>query len=345
MNFTKEDLQSVIAQGIISESQANALWQALEQEKKNKPKYDLPHVAYYFGAIIVMVALGWFMTEAWNKFGGIGLSLIAVIYAICFILSGQTLWYKEKQTVPGGLLFTLAVWMVPLIIFGIEKITGMWPQGDPGMYRDYHYYIKGSWILMEIGTIIAGCFAIKYVRFPFLTFPIAFSLWYLSMDLTPILFLKTEFNWDERLYVSVLFGLAILSVSYLVDKRTKEDYAFWGYLFGLLAFWGGLSILDKGGEIGLFIYCIINLGLVVLSILFQRKVFIVFGSLGIIGYLGHLAYEVFKDSLLFPFALCILGIFIIYLGLQYQKNYSIIEAKFNRILPKNIKKFLPPERG
>lgn len=345
MKFTKEDLQWAISQQILSEQQANNFWKALEQRKQDKPKFDLPHVAYYFGAIIVMVAMGWFMTEAWNRFGGTGLSLIALIYAIGFILAGHNLWYKEKQKVPGGLLFTLAVWMVPLIIFGVEKATGMWPQDDPGMYRDYHYWVKGSWILMEIGTIIAGCLALKYIRFPFLTFPVAFSLWYLSMDLTPLLFGKQEFSWNERLYVSMLFGLAILLVSYLVDRKTKEDFAFWGYLFGLLAFWGGLSILDKGGEFGLFIYCLINLGLVIVSILFQRKVFIVFGSLGVIGYLGHLAYEVFKDSLLFPFALCILGILIIYLGLQYQKNYSLIEARLNEILPKDIKRLLPPERG
>jgi hypothetical protein len=45
---------------------------------------------------------------------------------------------------------------------------------------------------MEVGTILAGSIALKFIRFPFLTFPIAFSLWYMSMDLTPLLLEETN---------------------------------------------------------------------------------------------------------------------------------------------------------
>jgi hypothetical protein len=60
---------------------------------------------------------------------------------------------------------------------------------------------------MEVGTIIAALITLKFIRFPFLTFPIAFSLWYMSMDLTPLLFGKPEFTWQQRLWVSLFFGL------------------------------------------------------------------------------------------------------------------------------------------
>jgi AhpC/TSA family len=43
----------------------------------------------------------------------------------------------------------------------------------------------------------------------------------------------------------------------------------------------------------------------------MRRVYAVFGALGISIYLGHLADVVFKDSLLFPFALSLIGIAII----------------------------------
>jgi len=36
-----------------------------------------------------------------------------------------------------------------------------------------------------------------------------------------------------------------------------------------------------------------------------------FGVLGVHVYLGHLAYEAFKDSVLFPFALALLGLSVI----------------------------------
>ena len=197
---------------------------------------------------------------------------------------------------------------------------------------------------MELGTIIAALVALRFVRFPFLTAPIAFSLWYMSMDLTPLLFGGAEFTWDDRLWVSLWFGLAVLLTSYLIDRRTKDDYAFWGYLFGLAAFWGGLSTMNSDSELTKFMYCLLNCGLIVLSVALQRRVFLVFGSVGVFGYLGYLAHRVFQESLLFPFALSLLGVLIIYLGVTYQrKRRSIEEAVLTRV-PSGLKRLLPTER-
>jgi hypothetical protein len=72
----------------------------------------------------------------------------------------------------------------------------------------------------------------------------------MSMDLTPIIFGKDEYSWDERKWVSMIFGLVILLVAYLADlrNRVRQDFAFWGHLFGVVAFWGGLSLMDGGSE-------------------------------------------------------------------------------------------------
>jgi hypothetical protein len=346
MKITKDDLLLVSEQGVISEQQASQVWDILTTRKKDSPKFDIVHVAYYFGAFIIMSAMGWFMNDAWNEFGGGGLTAIATIYAIAFILAGRHFWFREGLRAPGGLLFTLAVWMTPLAVFGFEKMMGWWPQGDPGAYRDYYHWIKGGWCLMEVGTIVAGIIALKYVKFPFETFPIAFALWFMSMDLTPIIFGGQEYVISEaRRFVSLYFGLIVLLATYLVDRRTKEDFAFWGYLFGLLAFWGGLTLLESSTELNRFLYCLINLGLVLISVLFQRRVFIVFGAMGVFGYIGHLAKRVFADSLLFPVALCIIGCLIMYFGIQYKRHYRIIEDKLARSIPDSVRRLLPPHRS
>ena len=345
MKISKKDFDWAVFEGLISNEQAETLWKAMEIRHASRPQFDLAHVMYYFGALIVISAMGWFMTEAWERFGGGGILLISTIYALCFVLVGRTLWYRQNLKVPGGLLFTMAVCMVPLAIYGFERLTGIWPQGDPGIYRNYHIWVKGSWFFMELGTIIAGLITLRFIRFPFLTAPIAFSLWYMSMDLTPLLVGMTEFTWDKRLWVSLWFGLAVLLVSYLVDRRTKEDYAFWGYLFGMLAFWGGLSLMQSSSELNKFLYCLINLSFIILSVLLQRRVFIIFGSLGVVGYLGHLSYRVFKDSLLFPFVLSLIGLFVIYLGIKYQRNRESIERFMLTGIPAGIKRLFPTERA
>jgi len=47
---------------------------------------------------------------------------------------------------------------------------------------------------------------------------------------------------------------------------------------------------------------------------------LVFGALGILTYLLHLADEVFHGSVYFPIVLSIIGVAVIYLGAKYQAN-------------------------
>ena len=85
---------------------------------------------------------------------------------------------------------------------------------------------------------------------------IAFVLWFMSMDLTPWIFGRSEFTWDERRIVSLWFGLAVLVVAYVVDRRERGgDFAFWLHLFGLMAFWCGLSLTNSGSEDGQATLC------------------------------------------------------------------------------------------
>lgn len=344
MDISKQDVEWAAARGLISAAQVDPLWAALEDRTRGRARFDFPHLAYYFGALVVMSAMGWFGTRAWERFGGTGLLLIAVAYALCFGLTGHNLWVRQRLRVPGGLLFTLAVWMTPLGIYGFERMTGIWLQQDPGAYRNYYEWVKGGWFFMEVGTILAGLVALWFVRFPFLTFPVAFALWFMSMDLTPLIYGRPDFTWNQRLWVSLWFGLAFLAASFLVDRRTRDDYAFWGYLFGTLAFWGGLSLMESQSEVARFLYCLINVVLMLISVLLDRRVFIVFGALGVFGYLGHLAYTVFKDSLLFPFALSALGLAIIWLGIRYQRNRTQIEGAIVALLPAGFRALMPKQR-
>ena len=124
--------------------------------------------------------------------------------------------------------------------------------------------------------------------------------------------------------------------------RVRQDFAFWGYLFGLLAFWGGLSMMNSGSELSKFLYALINVGLIALSLLLRQRSFIVFGALGVLGYLAHLSYRVFSDSILFPVVLTMGGIGIIYLGVLYQRHSAAIGAYVQTNVPEGLRNLIPP---
>src|SRR5215216_3580634 len=344
MKVSKKDIRWAVSEGVISKGQAEDLWLALQGRNADRPRFDLPHVAYYFGALVVISAMTWFMTLGWERFGGGGMLLISLSYALVFTVAGALLWRDKGLKVPGGLLVTAAVCMTPLAVYGFETMTGAWLQGAPGDYADFYDYIKGGWFPMEVGTVGAGLAALRFFRFPFLTAPIAFALWFMSMDLTPLIYGRLYYEAQGYQLVSLVSGLIVLVGAYLVDRRTEEDYAFWGYLFGMFAFWGGLTLLEGGSELDWFFYGLINAGLIVLSVLLQRRVFVVFGALGVFGYVGHLAWEIFEDSLLFPFVLSAAGLAIIALGILYTKNRPRIENAVVRAIPTRIRYLLPTQR-
>jgi hypothetical protein len=343
VTITHDDLATVAAAHGLTAADADRLWHALAARGAERPRFDAAHVAYYFGALVVISAMGVFMTLAWSSVGSLGLTAFAVAYGVAFWMAGESLW-KRGLSVPGGLLFTMAVSMTPLAVYGIQDAIGIWPQGDPGAYRDYYTLVRGSWIILELATIGVGTAAIVQRPFPFLTAPIAFALWFMSMDLAPLVFGESASDWESRTWVSLWFGLAMLLAAYWVDLKNqlRQDFAFWGYLFGLMAFWGGLSLMDSGSELSKFAYCAINLALIVLSVLLRQRSFIVFGALGVLGYLGHLSYRVFEDSLLFPVALTVLGILIIYAGVLYQRNAAAIAERMQTSLPEEIRALVPP---
>ena len=152
MRVRREDFSWAVSEGVISEAQAEDLWRVLGRRGQDRPRFDLPHVAYYFGALVVICAMTWFMTLGWERFGGGGLFAISLSYALGFVVAGGLLWRDRGLKVPGGLLVTAAVCMTPLAVYGFERMTGVWLQGAPGEYEDFYDYIKGGWFPMEVGV-------------------------------------------------------------------------------------------------------------------------------------------------------------------------------------------------
>lgn len=334
------DLQHAVQAGVLTPGQDAELLRFLQQQQPEKASFQLAHVAYYFGAMLIIGAMGWLLTEAWMSVGDIALLLISATYMLIFTLSGRGMWQRGQQ-IPGGLLGAVAVSMTPLLVFAVQRLAGWWPADDgQSDFHDYYVYVQSGWLVMEAATVIVGLLMLRILPFPFIVMPIAVALWFMSMDLTELLFGNT-FDFDQRRWVSLWFGLLILLGSLWVDGRSQRDYAFWGYLAGLLAFWGGLSLMDSGSELAKAMYCLINLGLIGLAVLLRRSVFMIFGALGVAGYLGYLSYDVFADSLLFPIIITLLGLLVIGLGVVYQKHRDALTERLRSKIPQSWQSFLP----
>ena len=254
--------------------------------------------------------------------------------------STEHLLHRKRLPIPAGITAAFVVALTPLAVYGLQTALGWWAEGRA--YRDYHVVIDWRWLFMELATLACGALMLWRYRLPFLMMPVAVTLWYLSMDLTPFLFGNADYDWSHRKLVSMVCGLLIVAVAFRVDIATRRglDYAFWLYLFGVLAFWGGLSAMNSNSEWSKFVYLCINLVMIVLGTALSRRVFTVFGGLGVAGYLGHLAHQVFKDSLMFPFALTFIGLAVMGLGVLWQRHEAALAQRLRAHLPHAVRELV-----
>lgn len=341
MELRRSQLDDAVGRGLISAAQADGLWSMLSEHAGQQPGLRLTHVLYYLGGLIAIGAMTLFMNLGWERFGGWGLCGIALAYAGAGLGLTQY-WLKRELKIPAGIAAAFVVALTPLAVYGLQSGLGWWAEGRH--YRDYHRLVDWRWLMMEFATLASGTLMLWRYRLPFLVMPVAVTLWYLGMDLTPLLLESRDpaLNWEFRKFVSLVFGAAMLLLAFWVDIRTRKDldYAFWLYLFGLLTFWGGLSLLKSDSELGRLGYFCINLLLILLAPLLGRRVFAVFGGLGAAGYLGHLAWTLFRDSLLFPFALTAIGLGVVWLGVLWQRHERSISLRLRAQLSPALRELL-----
>ncbi|MBK1682164.1 DUF2157 domain-containing protein [Rhodoferax fermentans] len=359
MRLGPADLSQAVLDGLITRQQADALWarwSRLAQPVAGAgglspaaapagPGFSFTNTLYYFGGMVAIGAMTLFLRLSWDAFGPWGLMLLSAAYLLACMKVADHLASRQLR-VPAGILATLAVVLVPLVVWCAQHGLGWWPPGGPTSYSAYHTHINWRWLTLEFVTLAAGVVMLWRYRLPFMVMPIPVTLWYMSMDVAQALWSDVGYwDWEFTRDVSLVFGIATVFIALWVDARSRQareaewrqDYAFWLYLFGTIMFWGGLSLRDSDSEVGKALYCLINLLLVFAGAAIGRRVFTVFGGLGVAIYLGYLSHRVFGDSLGFAFVLSLLGLGVVALGVWWQRHEAQINAYFSAWLPPGLR--------
>jgi hypothetical protein len=357
MHIKKDDLDEAVQAGIIDKFISDKLWNFLEGREAidRRPRFDLTNLLWYAGALIVISAMSIFSTEAFTRWGGGVLTVIALVYGAAFAFAGQYFWRVKHIFVLGGLLITIAVSMAPLATYGIQDYFDWWSHGEPGVYRDFFVWIRGSWVFMSLSAIAAGLVAFRLYRFPFILMIVAFALWFLSMDITPWFVSGWPIPGDERAVklehmvrlmelrgiISTLYGVALLITVWVLDVRIKADFTFWLHFAAALSITGGLFFWLTDNRLEWAMLCTVSVIMLLLSVFLQRSVYTVFGGIGVTSYLAYLAFDIFDDVLIFSFVLTAVGVLVMYLGYMYYRHQADLQAWLEHKLPQSISRLRP----
>lgn len=310
MHPTKDDIAKASKQIGLTSSQADSLWQALEEIQTNKPKSGFLTALLYVGAITAFLSMSWFYTAHLQNSYSL---LISTAYALIFLGAGFYFWKRKKLKIPGGVLACLGIVMVPLIVYSLQNVMHWRPTSPANHYTSFYHWINGYFVPMEICTLSVACLVLYFIRFPFITVPIYFTLTFMSMDAIHLFADPKVDHWPYYCTASIAIGSLLNILGLALCRKDQKDFGFWSLLFGMFLCWIGLTFWNIETEWGHFTYFLIHFAFILLSSLLHRKIFIFFGSLGIICYIGHLAY-VFSDSLMFSYALGAIGFSIIMLA-------------------------------
>lgn len=351
-----------VQKGVLTLSQAHQLWsewsqsctslslgnqeainfETLSNSKTEKAQFSMSHILYYFGGLLSIGAMSLFMTMAWDIFGPWGTAVLTSLY-LYGVLKVAFHLKKQKLFIPAGIMGALAIVLVPLIVWSIQSALGLWPEDVSGHFKHYYQEINGKYLTLELSTLAAAVLMLWYLRLPFMVMPIAVTLWYLSMDITH--FLTKQEVWGElNINISMLFGLSTCALALWTDLRcrqatdpeNRQDFAYWLYLFGVMMFWTILGVKMIGSEWGKIGFTLINLLMMFGGVAIQRRVFTVFGSIGVVSYLGYLSSKIFTNAIIFTFVLTLLGFLSIAAGIWWQKNEKHINQQIAKWLPKAL---------
>ncbi|MEO1958016.1 MAG: DUF2157 domain-containing protein [Nautiliaceae bacterium] len=318
----KKILKKAVKEGIISEMQADKLYNLSKEESL----FKISNLFIYFGGLIAIGSITFFMTLGFLSYGYLGVIVSSLIFGIVF----YTVIENIDDIVAKGVSATFVVFLAPLFVYGVLGYLGLW---DIKNYTLYYKLINKNFLILEVTTILSAFLMLRKVKYPFLILPIAFALWFMSMDIVELIFGKLTF--ENRRVISLIFGFYTILLAYYVDKK-YQDYSFWLYLFGVMMFWGGLTFAHSNSEIAKFFYFLINIGLLLIGIVLKRRVFLVFGSVGVVVYFGHLSY-LFKDSFIFVYVVTFLGVLFILAGVKYKEyeesfREKLLSVKINKNL-------------
>lgn len=328
-HFSIVDLEKWAEEGLITPEQITKMRSYIEakgsiEEQKDgegeqRKGLNFISLAYYFGGFMILLSCTIFVGFDWEVLGyplqfAYSLGPILVLWGI-----GYFLQHTNSQTA-GGLLIFAGTAIVPLLVTTIQRAIGMWPEIEFA-HREFYRYVSQTWIPLELISIAVSVIVVWRIRFPPVTLLIAFWMWFLSMDLTRWI-IKSD-NWSmlgPEQTISSATGAGMLFLGIYLQRKAKQDYSFWFYLFGhllILSFFSSLT-LDKGGILG-FVYFAVYFLFVVASVWLQRHVFLVFGAIGCYSYLSYLAFTIFDEAIGFLFALGGIGLLIVLSAVGYQK--------------------------
>ena len=305
MRITQAQLEKAVKLNILSQEQLSKITAYCKKETKNIYSNRLINMLYFFGGCIAIGAMFFFLDATLSLFDHWQFVSIIFLYLLAGIGIAHIFSTLNMDT-PASFIFVFVILITPIAVYSLCSTLGYWEL--PQKYTDNLFILKGihSHELELAMLMIAGVLYYFY-RYPFILMPICLVLFIFTIDN----------GYSEKLYGALMTALAIAIDMY--HKKKKIDLTFWLYFFGVGAFWLSIYSENFSNEYIWLGFLLMNIIFISVGVIFSRTIVLIYGTIGFVGYVAHLGFDVFAKSVGFPFILSLIGLGLIILGVIFKK--------------------------
>lgn len=331
----RQDLDSVLARwrdaGLITHRQAESIraFEAGELAGRAPASAITPSTLItYIGGFLVIVASIVFVALGWEDMGDAQRLLWGTLAVAVPCGAGFFLRQREQPFAIHVGSVLVAAGTVAILLFGFTffRVIGWWP--DDWRYSDPDAATKedrANQLMMAsqiVAALVAAGFAFR-LRVPWMLLLTGVMGWFAWTTTIDQWVPRAEME-DPALWLMALYGVLLVGAGLVVSRLDLRQHAFWLFLSGLTAtfvFLGIDSFDDALGPTGL-VFLGLAVVAIVLSMVIDYQVFLLFGAVGLYGWVSALVIDAFGGSRPVAFGLIVLGVVVVAAGLAWQRWFA-----------------------
>lgn len=357
MKYNQAEIRQAAQQADISDTQQEAMLSILQENKQASGGLGST-LLLWFGGLLVLSALRWPLERVFKNDVDWAQAILSGVVFLCLLVLGLCVYYTQKRTSlknsvdnssritspksaleswSSAIILFFALSSISVLVASIQICLG-WK-----VDKDVFFLLSDDVFLPAFVTLVSSSIVLYVIPHRLFAFVVYMSFWLASMSLLHCLDDHGLFLCFDEKQSACVVGIVILLATLFVDHRFKIDYAAIGYIVGALSLWCGIAVMDSISELDRFLFFIFNLFFIAISFILGRSVFIVLGFMGACVYFEHIA-DKYMDELYYQFALCLIGLVILLLGLHVHQYRKAIMTYIQKILPRWIVAIRPAHR-
>lgn len=348
----QERLTRAVVAGIISPEQRSAIlaladasdgasgpaarFERPDRRGESPRGFNAATIAYVAGGLSVILAFVWFLGDRWRALGPSGVLVVSMVYAAILLLTANRLRHFGYPTAANFSLLLLVA-LAPVTSWSLLELSGLWQEPDRMICRTVSYPFWGCRqpeLLMELTAALVALVCLRAVRFSPFVAPLAAiairGVFHLSDGLG-----QGGYGYGNATqgWIWMIAASLMIAAAYTTDRRQRgdEDFAFWLHLAAAVSAVVATMFLLNRYEYLKHLLIPGALVAVAVALTLRRIVWLLLGLGWFVGYLIWLATEVFRGTPVFPVVLATLGILLIVITVQVQRNAARLIQRFGTV--------------